>query len=60
MIELFNLVFSLVRSIFRPDAELTLEDLALRHLRSLRDWWGLSAGNAWTTSSWSTRVSRAA
>jgi len=35
MIELFNLVFSLVRSIFRPDAELTLEDLALRHLRSL-------------------------
>jgi hypothetical protein len=31
MIELFKLVFSLVRSIFRPDAELILENLGLRH-----------------------------
>jgi hypothetical protein len=31
MIELLKLVFSLVRSIFRRDAELILENLALRH-----------------------------
>jgi hypothetical protein len=31
MIELFKLVLGLARSFFRPDAELILENLALRH-----------------------------
>ena len=31
MIEFFQLILGLVRSLFRPDAELILENLALRH-----------------------------